>query len=59
MKQILYDTVSQTMVIGVPDNVLLCRVLNYHQSMGQEGGGHNWRKKCIHLFQVSEHIDNL
>ena len=39
MKQIMYDTVSQTIVIGVPDIVLLCSFLNPHQSMGKEGGG--------------------
>ena len=39
MKQILYDTVSQAMVIGVPNNLLLCSFLNCHYSMGKEGWG--------------------
>ena len=44
MEQILYDTVSQTMVIGVPYIVLLCSFLKCHQLMGQQGGGHNGEK---------------
>ena len=61
MKQNLYDTISQTMVIGIQDNVLLCSFLNCHQSMGNvgegEGGGHNWENCLIYFLQVSEHID--
>ena len=36
MKKIMYDTViSPTVVIGVPDIVLLCSFLNCYQSMGR------------------------
>ena len=55
MKQILYGTVSQTMVIRVSDNVLLCSF-----SMGGRGGrGLNWGEIRVHFLHVSEHIDNF
>ena len=52
MKNILYDTVSQTMVINDPDNDLFCNFLNCQQSMGKEGGGFIVEKKIAFTFYM-------
>ena len=56
MKWILYDT--RSLFFSFKSFTIRFFGSNAPQK-GIEGGGHNWKKKIIDFFHVSEHVDHF